>query len=61
MKINRFKSSENKVTDVYILTPQCIEQKAKITVSFLNLKMKEYEEIKKQIKEITREIGDTSF
>ena len=58
VKVNRFTSSQNKAAYMYILTPKGIEQKAKITMSFLRLKMKEYEEIKKQIKEINREIQD---
>ena len=60
VKINRFKSSQNKAAYMYILTPQGIEQKIKITTSFLDRKMKEYEEIKSQIKEIRKEIEDDS-
>jgi hypothetical protein len=41
---------------MYVLTPHGIEEKAKITVSFLRRKMKEYEEIKNQIKELAGEV-----
>ena len=56
VKINRFTSSDNKAAYMYILTSHGIEQKAKITVNFLKRKMDEYEELKKQIKEIKSEI-----
>ena len=39
---------------MYILTPQGIEQKAKITVNFLKRKMNEYEKIKQEIKKLKR-------
>ncbi len=41
-------------TYMYILTPQGIEQKAKITVNFLKRKMNEYEKIKQEIKKLKR-------
>ena len=60
VKINRFKSSQNKAAYVYILTLKGIDQNVKVTSSFLHRKMKEYEEIKTQIKEIRKEIEDDS-
>lgn len=56
VKINRFKSSDNKAAYMYVLTPSGISEKSKVTISFLNRKMKEYEEIKKQIEELSNEI-----
>src|SRR5210317_1369007 len=61
VKINRFTSSENKAAYIYLLTPHGIEEKSKITVNFLKRKMNEYEELKKQIKEISREIEETEL
>ena len=46
---------------MYVLTPHGIEQKAKITTSFLKRKINEYAEIKKQIQEISREIEDADL
>ena len=44
---------------MYILTPHGIEEKSRITVSFLQRKMEEFEEIKQQIEELKKEIpGD---
>ena len=56
LKINRFKDSRNKSKYIYILTPSGIEEKANITLRFLKKKMVEYEEIKRQIEELTREV-----
>jgi len=56
VKVNRFKGSGNKLQYVYILTPSGLEAKARVTLRFLRRKMKEYEDIKQQIKELTKEI-----
>ena len=55
IKIKRFKSAVNKIPYTYMLTPEGLEEKAKITLSFLKRKLVEYEEIKRQIKEIANE------
>ena len=56
IKIKRFKSAPNKIPYSYMLTPQGLEEKAKITLNFLKRKLSEYEEIKRQIKEIVKEV-----
>ena len=38
-----------------MLTPEGLEEKAKITLAFLKRKLSEYEEIKRQIEEIANE------
>ena len=58
VKINRFKSSQNKAAYLYILTPHGLEEKTKITVNFLKRKMSEYEKIKKEIEKLKEEVGD---
>ncbi len=55
IKIKRFKSAPSKIPYTYTLTPQGLEEKAKITLKFLKRKLSEYEEIKRQIKEIAKE------
>ena len=57
VKVNRFKSSDNKAAYMYLLTPHGIEQKAKITASFLQRKMQEYEQLKKEIRELRQEVN----
>ena len=56
VKINRFKSSDNKAGYMYLLTPHGIEAKTKITVNFLKRKMNEYEKIKQEIEELKEEV-----
>jgi hypothetical protein len=40
----------------YLLTPIGIEEKAKLTVRYLKRKMQEYELLKKEIEDLTREL-----
>jgi EPS-associated MarR family transcriptional regulator len=58
IKITRFKSSRNKIRYIYILTPQGLEEKATLTLSFLKRKVLEYEEIRRQIKDLAMEIEE---
>ena len=39
----------NKINYAYILTPKGISEKTKLTVNFMKRKMKEYDELKKEI------------
>ena len=61
LKINNFRNSDNKQAYLYILTPRGIEEKARITVAFLNYKMREYERLEAEIRELRREVetGDS--
>ena len=58
INIKRFKNSKNKISYIYILTPQGLEEKARITLSFLKRKISEYDEIKRQIRKLAREVED---
>ena len=49
VKITNFKKNPNKIRYLYILTPRGIAQKAKLTINFMKRKMKEYDELKKEI------------
>lgn len=55
VKINNFRNNENKLAYAYLLTPSGIEQKARMTVEFLQMKVREYERLKKEIEELQRE------
>jgi EPS-associated MarR family transcriptional regulator len=64
IKASRFKNSRNKAAYMYLLTPRGIEERARLTVSFLQLKMREYEALRAEIEQIRREAerinaGDT--
>jgi len=56
IKVKRFKSAKNKLPYSYMLTPRGIEEKGRITVRFLKRKLTEYEEIKRQIVALTKEV-----
>jgi EPS-associated MarR family transcriptional regulator len=49
VKINNFKKSDKKIRYLYMLTPEGISLKTKLTVNFMKIKMIEYEELKKEI------------
>jgi len=55
IKIKGFKSARHKIPYTYMLTPEGLEEKAKITLKFLKRKLSEYEEIKHQIKDVAKE------
>lgn len=56
LKVNNFRNSDNKLAYVYLLTPQGVEQKARMTVEFLQLKMQEYERLRVEIEELRCEV-----
>lgn len=55
LKVNNFRSSDNKLAYAYLLTPRGVEEKARITVHFLKYKMQEYERLRAEIAELKRE------
>ena len=56
IKIIRFKSAKNRIPYTYMLTPKGLEEKGHLTIGFLKRKLAEYEEIKKQIRELHYEV-----
>ena len=51
VKIRNFRKNPNKINYIYVLTPRGLVEKTKLTLNFMKRKMKEYEELKKEIKE----------
>ena len=49
IKIENFKKNPNKINYFYILTPQGIAEKTSLTINFMKRKMKEYDELKKEL------------
>ena len=49
IKIENFKKNPNKLNYAYVLTPKGITEKTKLTISFMKRKMKEYDELKKEM------------
>ena len=58
IKITRFRSAKNKIPYTYLLTPKGLEEKGRLTLRFLKRKLSEYEEIKKQIRELHYEVEE---
>jgi EPS-associated MarR family transcriptional regulator len=55
IKTASFRNSRNNLAYVYLLTPRGIEAKARFIGAFLKLKVREYETLKQEIKQIRRD------
>ena len=49
VKMKNFEKNPNKFNYIYVLTPRGIAEKTKLTINFMKRKMKEYEELKKEL------------
>ena len=49
IKINNFQTNKNKLNYFYALTTKGIKYRIKLTIKFMNKKMKEYDDLKKEI------------
>ena len=51
VKIKNFQKKKNKITYMqYMITPKGISERTKLTINFMKRKMKEYDELKKELK-----------
>tara|TARA_B110000971_G_scaffold95554_1_gene98254 strand:+ start:32 stop:334 length:303 start_codon:yes stop_codon:yes gene_type:complete len=50
IKINNFQNNVNKINYIYVLTPIGIKHRLKLTIIFMKKKMREYDELKSEIK-----------
>ena len=57
IKANNFRQNESKRAYLYLLTPKGIQEKAKVTVRFLKVKLDEYETLKREVAQLQREAG----
>lgn len=55
LKAANFRNSKNKLAYMYLLTPDGVELKARITMQYLKLKLQEYEALQREIEELRRE------
>ena len=55
VKASNFKNSHNKAAYMYLLTPRGINEKARLTVEFLTIKMREYERLRDEIEQMRAE------
>ena len=49
IKVKNFKDSKDKSRYLYVLTPKGISEKTRITINFMKIKMKEYDDLKKDL------------
>ena len=50
IKMKNFGKHPHKLNYIYVLTPRGIAEKTTLTINFMKRKMKEYDELKKEIK-----------
>ena len=60
VKAGNFRNSRNKKAYAYLLTPKGIEDKARITVQFLKLKLAEHEALTNEIRNLREEAGQVT-
>jgi len=57
LKANNFRNNRNKRAYAYFLTPKGMEEKTRITVQFLRLKVAEYESLNQEIERLRAEVA----
>jgi MarR family transcriptional regulator, temperature-dependent positive regulator of motility len=60
VKATNFTNSQNKAAYMYLLTPRGVEEKASLTLAFLQVKIREYEELRAEIRRMRREARATN-
>lgn len=58
VKMENFKKSKSKKGYLYLLTPDGIKEKKRITLNFIKRKMKEYERLEQEIAKARQEAGE---
>ena len=58
IKIKNFKKSKQKIQYLYYLTPKGFVEKTNITIKFMKLKMKEYDELKNELNKSKLKLGN---
>ena len=54
LKVNNFKSSQNKLSYLYLLTPEGVDAKRRLTLLFLRRKSEEFDKLKKEMELIDK-------
>lgn len=55
VKVRNFKNSRDRMAYMYLLTPRGIEERARLTVQFLKIKMRDYENLRVEIEQLRQE------
>jgi EPS-associated MarR family transcriptional regulator len=56
LKAGNFKKNPDKSVYLYLLTPEGITQKSKLAIDFLKRKKQEYDELKKEIEQLSEDL-----
>ena len=59
VKAGNFKNYPDKSVYLYLLTPEGISQKSKLAIDFLKRKKQEYDELKREIEQLTEELHES--
>ena len=60
VKAKNFRGSANKGAYLYLLTPKGIEEKTRVTLRFLKVKLTEYADLKRELRELQIEAAKLS-
>jgi EPS-associated MarR family transcriptional regulator len=60
IKVQNFRSSDNKLAYAYLLTPAGIAEKANLTARFLKRKVSEYEALNHEIEQLRQELESSA-
>ncbi len=55
LKASNFRNNRNKLSYMYLLTPQGLEEKSTITARFLKAKLQEYADLQAEIEELRKD------
>lgn len=58
VKVRNFRDSSNKLAYAYYLTPKGAKEKVRATTEFLQIKLREYEQVQREIEELQREVRE---
>lgn len=61
IKVGNFRRSKYKLGYAYLLTPKGLEEKARVTMAFLDIKQKEYDQLQKELKRLLDEAAELSL
>lgn len=56
LKVRNFREADNKLRYAYVLTPEGLKEKTRLTGRFLQRKLEEYEALKAEIASVMKEI-----
>ena len=60
VKLQNFQKKANKINYLrYVITPKGISERTKLTINFMKRKMKEYDELKRELKKINKNVDNS--